>query len=203
MEESPVEDNYDELHRMVSVTCAAFIATPCFLHYCLLLMLPAHHHIRSCFEEVQRLRQKNDRTKEELISQASPPLRADKHYDTSTTASLSTESSEESGSGVFIQVPKSILKNRPGHDSSSNLDGSDQGSDGTTTFSYDSSLSGSSFSAGLSSASSVYGDYGKRPRGILRRNSHSSRGSSRNSRSSDGRVVFAGRDHVINLQFDV
>ena len=172
-------------------------------------MLPAHHHIRSCFEEVQRLRQKNDRTKEELISQASPPLRADKHYDTSTTASLSTESSEESGSGVFIQVPKSILKNRPGHDSSFNLlDGSDQGSDGTTTFSYDSSLSGSSFSAGLSSASSVYGDYGKRPRGILRRNGskgsnisskHSSRGSSRNSRSSDGRVVFAGRDHVINL----
>ena len=113
-------------------------------------MIPAHHHNRSCFEEVQRLRKKNERTKEELISQASPSSRSDKHYDTSTTASLSTESSEESGSGVFIGVPmKSILKknNRPGHDSSSNLDG---WSDGTTTFSYLSSLSGSSFSAGLS-----------------------------------------------------
>ena len=85
-----------------------------------------------------------------------------------------------------------------------------EGSERTTTFSYLSSLSASASSSGFTSAytsssgesSADSFERNKGPKGILRRRKSqgsspaSSKGS---SRSSGGRVCFAGRDSYINL----
>jgi len=156
------------------------------------------------------------RTKEQLLSsQATFPPSSYSYIksngnDTSTTESLSATSNSSNDGSIDSrhQLPRVILKKptRGGDDSS--FSSNSTGSELTTTFSYMSSLSANSSSAGFSStcSSSTAGSsvVTKRPMGILRgaslstSNTSSISSSRNNGMSSVSRVVFAGRDHIIN-----
>lgn len=186
-----------------------------------------------CFDEVQRLRTKNLRAKEQLRPPASGHITSDKD-DTSATESVSStsvsDSSNDSSSsdlssdatspGLPHRVQGILKRITRGGDESSASSGSTSAGELTTTFSYLSSLSGNSTSACSSSTTGSSATAGSsypsvRPMGILRNHRTSSSGrrierggsgrsrhssSTRDSgRSQGSRVVFAGRDQIMDI----